>query len=171
MWHRVDLAREQIAHPWRRQAYMFRSADRQLREIRLSCGAIARRDLPIEASGKEASLPCVSLHPKGQEQHLSCRSCCSQSIAEIDRKVLGRLSTRWWDEIGTVDSGRSDLQLCHLCVNAPRMLGFRGQKTCCCGDYARRLEHAGSPRIRGYTNILENACHCEKVLLIAESDP
>src|ERR1700761_2023899 len=51
------------------------------------------------------------------------------------------------------------------------MFSFRGQKTCCCGDYARRLEHAGSPRVRGYTNILENACHCEKVLLITESDP
>ena len=102
MWRRVDLATEQIARPGRRQAHMFRSADRQLREIRLSCGTIARRDLPIEACGEEASLSDVCPHPKGQVQDLSCSSRCSQPVAEIDREVLVCLSTGRRDEIGAV---------------------------------------------------------------------
>src|ERR1700744_99933 len=156
--------------PLRRQAHMLWFADRQLRKVRLSCSTIARRDLPIESCGEEASLSDVCLHPKGQVQDLSCSSRCSQPVAEIDGEGLVCLSTGRREEIGAVDSGRSDLQLCHLRVNASRMLSFRCKKTRCCSDDARCFEHARSPGIRSHTNILENACHGQKVHLTAKSD-
>lgn len=55
-----------IACPGSRQAHLYLLVTELcLRQIRLTCRAIAHRDLPIQTSWKESSLSRVCLHPEG----------------------------------------------------------------------------------------------------------